>query len=105
MAQASTFRAFGAAKPSFDTDSESQGYFQSFAKRGLRRQAFGLSRLNSKLPAKTAPVPISRVELFVMKLFSGELLFALALTAGGLAMIFTWLAVRYSTTAGYVTLA
>jgi len=40
-----------------------------------------------------------------MKLFSWELLFALALTAGGLAMIFTWLAVRYSTTAGYVTLA
>jgi len=35
MAQASTFRAFGAAKLSFDTLSESLGYFPSSAKRGL----------------------------------------------------------------------
>ena len=40
-----------------------------------------------------------------MNLFSWGLLFALALTAGVLAMIFSWLAVRYGTTVGYVTLA
>jgi hypothetical protein len=40
-----------------------------------------------------------------MNLFSWGLLFVLALTAGVLAMIFSWLAVRYGTTVGYVTLA
>ncbi len=40
-----------------------------------------------------------------MNLFSWGLLFALALTVGVLAMIFSWLAVWYSTTVGYVTLS
>ncbi len=40
-----------------------------------------------------------------MNLFSWGLLFALALTVGVLAMIFFWLAERYSTTVGYVSLA
>jgi hypothetical protein len=40
-----------------------------------------------------------------MNLFSWGLLFALALTVGVLAMIFSWLAEWYSTTVGYVTLA